>query len=132
MSVALLLISHNKVATSLMDIAASIMNDPPTNYACVEIPMDAQVDSMAAQIDNNINQLDTSDGILILTDMYGGTPSNIAEKFATNENTRMISGMNLPMLIRAMNYRDLPLVELTEKIINGGQQSIRLYEDETG
>lgn len=132
MSVALLLVSHNKVATSLMEVAASIMNDPPTNYACVEIPMDAQVDNMVTKIDNNISQLDTSDGILIITDMYGGTPSNIAEKFAGSKNTRMISGMNLPMLIRAMNYRDLPFVELTEKIVSGGQQSIRLYEDETG
>jgi len=119
MSVAVLLITHNKIATSMMDIATSILNDTPANYACVEIPMDAPVKTMVSKIEDNINQLDTSNGILLVTDMYGGTPSNIAKKFATDKNTRMISGLNLPMLVKIMNYRDLPLAELTKKIVTG-------------
>ena len=129
MSAALLLITHNKVAASLMEITASIIHTTPVNCACVEVPMDAEVDIMQLKIEGAINQLDTSDGILILTDMYGGTPSNIAKQFAAGNNTRLVSGLNLPMLVRIMNYRDLPLTELTEKAVSGGQQGIRLYED---
>lgn len=129
MSVAILLVTHNNIASSMMEIASSVVNDTPVNYAYVEIPMDAPVDDMATEIETRINQLDTSNGLLVITDMYGGTPSNIAKQFTTGENTRMISGLNLPMLIRTMNYRDLPLSELTEKIAAGGQQSIKLHED---
>lgn len=113
----------------MMEIASSIVNDNPSNYACMEIPMDAPVDNMVSSIEHKISQLDTSDGILILTDMYGGTPSNIAERFSGNSNTHMISGLNLPMLVRIMNYRELPLDELTEKTVSGGQQSIKLREE---
>lgn len=129
MSVALLLITHEKIATSLMDVASSIVNDVPENYACVEVPMDASVDTMEAVAREKFDQLDKTDGALILTDLYGSTPSNIANKFATQENTHLVSGLNLPMLVKIMNYRDLPLSELVTQILSGGKQSITLHTD---
>lgn len=129
MSVALLLITHEKIATSLMDVASSIVNDAPENYACVEVPMDASVDTMEAVAREKFDQLDKTDGALILTDLYGSTPSNIANKFATQENTHLVSGLNLPMLVKIMNYRDLPLSELVTQILSGGKQSITLHTD---
>lgn len=129
MSVALLLITHEKIATSLMDVASSIVNDAPENYACVEVPMDASVDTMETVARGKFDQLDKTDGTLILTDLYGSTPSNIANKFATQENTHLVSGLNLPMLVKIMNYRDLPLSELVTQILSGGKQSITLHTD---
>jgi PTS system ascorbate-specific IIA component len=129
MSVALLLITHKKIATSLIDVASSIVNDAPENFACIEVPMDIPTETMEAVISDNLGQLDQSDGTLILTDMYGGTPSNIAKKFAQQKNTRLISGLNLPMLVKIMNYRNLPLTELSEKTLSGGKQGISLYEE---
>lgn len=129
MSVALLLVTHKKIASSLIEVASSIVNDAPENLACVEVSMDAPIESTESMINDKLQQLDQTDGTLILTDMYGSTPSNIANKFAQQKNTRLVSGLNLPMLVKIMNYRDLPLAELSEKTLSGGKQSISLYEE---
>lgn len=129
MSVALLLVTHKKIATSLIEVASSIVNDTPENFACVEIPMDIPTEAMETVINDNLDQLDQTEGTLILTDMYGGTPSNIAKKFAQQKNTRLISGLNLPMLVKIMNYRNLPLTELSKKTLSGGKQSISLHKE---
>ena len=128
MSVALLLITHNKIASSLIEVASSVVNNVPENISYVEVPMDTPIGTIEATIKDKLDKLDKNDGTLILTDMYGGTPCNVAVKFSNQNNTRLISGLNLPMLIRIMNYRNLPLDELSEKTLSGGKQSISIYE----
>ena len=130
MSVALLLISHEGIASSLLDTASSIVNDKPVNMAYVEIPMDAPVDVMRQNIQGKLDQFDQNKEVLFLTDIYGGTPSNLASCFISNKNTRLISGLNLAMIIKAINYRNLPITELVEKIIQGGRQSINQHNNE--
>ena len=131
MSVALLLVSHKGIASNLLDTAESIVNDKPVNMAYVEVPMDAPIDTIRKNIQNKLDQFDQNNEVLILTDIYGGTPSNIASCFASNNNTQLISGLNLAMIIKAINYRSLPLTELVEKIIQGGRQSIAQHTDES-
>ena len=128
MSVALLLITHDKIASSMIEIVASIINHQPDNLGYAEIPMDAPVNNMNKKIINELDQLDKKDGLLILTDMYGSTPSNIANKFSEDDNVKLISGLSLPMLIKIMNYRTLPLDELARKAIEGGHDGIAIYE----
>ena len=130
MSVALLLISHEGIASSLLDTASSIVNGKPVNMAYVEIPMDAPIDEMRQTIQEKLNQFDQNKEVLFLTDIYGGTPSNLASCFISNKNTRLISGLNLAMIIKAINYRNLPITELVEKIIQGGRQSINQHNNE--
>lgn len=129
MSVALLLVTHNKIASSLIEVASNIVNNAPENFACIEVPMDTPTDAMETKINDQLNQLDRNEGMLILTDMYGGTPSNIANRFLHQKNTHLISGLNLPMLVKIMNYRNLPLAELSEKILSGGKQGIALHTE---
>ncbi|MDH5611107.1 MAG: PTS sugar transporter subunit IIA [Gammaproteobacteria bacterium] len=131
MSVALLLVSHKGIASNLLNTAASIVNDRPTNIAYVEVPMDASVDTIKKNIQEKLDQFDQRKEVLILTDIYGATPSNIASCFISNKNTQLISGLNLAMIIKAINYRSLPLTELVEKIIQGGRQSIEQHYDES-
>ncbi|MDH3342654.1 MAG: PTS sugar transporter subunit IIA [Gammaproteobacteria bacterium] len=130
MSVALLLISHKGIASSLLDTASSIVNDRPVNMAYVEVPMDASTDSVKQNIQEKLNSFDQNKEVLILTDIYGATPSNLASCFISNDNTQLISGLNLAMIIKAINYRGLPLTELVEKIIQGGRQSIEQHNNE--
>ncbi|MCW8924539.1 MAG: PTS fructose transporter subunit IIA, partial [Gammaproteobacteria bacterium] len=75
MSVALLLVSHQGIASSLLDTAESIINDKPVNMAYVEVAMDAPVDQVRKDIQKKIDQFDQNRDVLILTDIYGGTPS---------------------------------------------------------
>ncbi|CAK0770012.1 hypothetical protein CCP3SC15_4060003 [Gammaproteobacteria bacterium] len=67
--------------------------------------------------------LDQGDGVLVLTDMYGSTPSNIACRL-DSEKVRIVAGVNLPMLIRVLNYSYLSLEDLTNKAISGGRDGI--------
>lgn len=130
MSTGLLLVSHKGIASNLLATAASIINETPGNMAYIEIPMDASIETMKQNIQKQLDQLEPDQDVLILTDIYGGTPSNIASCFVTNKHTRLISGLNLAMIIKAINYRDLPLTELVDKVIVGGHQSIAQHNSE--
>ena len=124
MSVALLLVTHSNIGTDMLRITSSIMNEKPHNVACIEVPMDADTENMKNKVANAMSTLSTENGILILTDSYGSTPCNIASDFTDGENTVLVSGLNLPMLIRTMNYRSLSLAELKDAAIEGGRQGI--------
>lgn len=124
MNVALLLITHKNIGNDMMMITSSILDDDFDNAACIEIPMDADIDDKKRQIAETLDRLSTNDGVLILTDSYGSTPCNIANEFLDRRSRALVSGLNLPMLIRIMNYRSLPLAELKEVALEGGKHGI--------
>jgi len=124
MSVALLLVTHKNIGNDMLMITSSILNDKLKNTNCVEIPMDADIDDMKQQSASALTSLTTDEGLLILTDSYGSTPCNIANEFLDHKDRTLVSGLNLPMLIRVMNYRTLPLEELKEAAIEGGKHGI--------
>jgi PTS system ascorbate-specific IIA component len=75
-------------------------------------------------MDEDLKKLDQGHGILILTDMFGSTPSNIACAVSDRTDIRVVSGLNLPMLIRVLNYPALNLEELEIKALSGGQEGV--------
>ncbi len=86
--------------------------------------MDADIDDMKLKVGNALTKLSTDEGVLFITDSYGSTPSNIASDFLDNKKRILVSGLNLPMLVRIMNYRSLPLEELKQVAIDGGKHGI--------
>lgn len=124
MSVALLVVTHENIGRDMLAVTASILNETPKNIACVEIPMDANVDDMKHRIFEALAGLETDDGVLVLTDSYGSTPCNIAGEFVRGDDRVLISGLNLPMLVRVMNYRAQSLDELKDIAIEGGRNGI--------
>lgn len=124
MSVAVLLVTHEHIGNDMLSITASILNDELKNTACVEIPMDSETNQIAQRITVALDSLLTDEGVLILTDSYGSTPCNIAKELLNHEHRILISGLNLPMLIRIMNYRSLSLDELKGIAIDGGKRGI--------
>ena len=124
MSVALLVVTHENIGRDMLAVTASILNETPKNIACVEIPMDANVDDMKHRILEALAGLETDDGVLVLTDSYGSTPCNIAGEFVRGDDRVLISGLNLPMLVRVMNYRAQSLEELKDIAIEGGRNGI--------
>ena len=126
MSVALLFITHEGIATSLLDIGAAIIRRPNHNLSSIEIPMDADTETIALDIENKLTQLDLDDGVLFVTDIYGSTPSNVAQKIATKYDADLISGINLPMVIRLLNYRDENKQALIQKALTGAKHGIQL------
>jgi len=129
MSVALLLVTHECIGNNLLKITSLILNDDLNNTACIEIPMDADIEFMKQKIAGTLDNLATDEGVLILTDSFGSTPCNIAAKFLNSKNRTLVSGLNLPMLIRIINYRSLPLDELKDIAIEGGKHGITSRSD---
>ena len=126
MSIALFLITHEGIASNLLSIGESITQKPSDNLSFIEVPMDADLDTMINNIENKLNKLNLDTGILFITDIYGGTPSNIAQLLATNYDAKLLSGVNLPMIIRLLNYRDEKEPVLIQKALDGARTGIQI------
>lgn len=123
MTVGILLVSHAGVATTMLETAARIWNQQATNIECLEVEFDADVNQTALRAEVKLANLDDGDGVLVLTDLVGATPCNLVSAIA-HPDTVFISGLNLPMLIRAYNYSNKTLDELAEIAVEGGQRGI--------
>jgi PTS system mannose-specific IIA component len=127
MSTALFFITHQGIASNMLSVAESILQKSNNNLSFQEIPMDAPVEMMISEIENKISQLKIDDGILFITDIYGSTPGNIAQQLSARYKTELLSGVNLPMIIRLMNYRDEPLQSLITKALEGAKRCIQQH-----
>ena len=124
MTVAILLISHNQIASELINTAQQMLAPYSVATTILSISIDDNPDDIRLKFMQTLHEIDQGDGTLILTDMYGSTPSNIACGASERHHIRIISGLNLPMLIRVLNYPHLNLNELEQKAITGGQDGV--------
>ena len=124
MTVAILLISHNQVASELINTARQMLASYSLTTTVLSISIDDNPDDIRLKLMQILHEIDSGDGTLILTDMYGSTPSNIACDTSERHDIRIVSGLNLPMLIRVLNYPHLSLNELEQKAITGGQDGV--------
>lgn len=127
MSVGLLIITHDEIGEALYEAATAVIGCSPLRTRILSVSFHDSPEQLDAIAQSIIEETDSGDGILILTDMYGATPSNIACKF-TQYPVAVVAGINLPMLIRVLNYPTLNLQELTEKAISGGQDGVILCQ----
>jgi PTS system ascorbate-specific IIA component len=121
--IGILLITHGDIGKELLRTAQSILKTFPTaaDYLRVEYTFD--INQAKKQALAKIKFLDEGDGVLILTDLFGATPHNISISLR-NTHSCVISGLNLPMLLRSFNYAHLSLKELSEKAAEGGHYGI--------
>jgi len=131
MSIALFFITHEGIASNLLSVGESIIQKPNGNISFIEVPMDTPVNKIVSDAENNLKQLDISDGLFFITDVYGSTPSNIAQQLATKHKAHLLSGVNLPMVIRLLNYRDDTAENLLQKALEGAHQGIKLDDAKT-
>ncbi|OOZ40882.1 PTS fructose transporter subunit IIA [Solemya pervernicosa gill symbiont] len=122
--VGLLLITHNRTGNELLSTARTMLGNLPMPCYALAIDRDDDPEQIICGAHATIAELDQGDGLLILTDIYGSTPSNIANRLAVDIEARVVSGVNLPMVIRVLNYSDLNLQMLTEKAVSGGQDGV--------
>ena len=128
MSVGLLLITHEGIAQSLLKTARNMLGNYPLLTRALEVPLDAEPTLIQQQAQAYIQQLDEGNGVLILSDLFGSTPCNIGQNLLASPQIRMVTGVNLPMLIRVLNYPQLNLEDITLKAISGGQDGILLRD----
>ena len=127
MTVGVLLMTHESVGKALISAARHVMPTLPMQVDAVEVPPQADTDVMRSLTARHARELDRGDGVLILADLYGATPCNIAQRLSEHRaRLRWVAGLNLPMLLRVLNYAGRPLDELTEIAVSGGHTGIRI------
>jgi len=124
MSVGILLITHGTVGSALLQSAIDVLGVCPLPTTSLEAPLACDPDRTLEEARRAAAKLDSGEGVLVLTDLYGSTPSNIACRLRDLHRVRVVSGVNLPMLIRVLNYPDLDLEQLTNKAVTGGRDGV--------
>lgn len=130
MSVGLLLITHNRLGDELLDTARAMFQRLPLNVATLAVGRNDKPERLQAKAEALMDELDEGDGVLLLTDMYGSTPSNIANRLThTGPGRQVVYGVNLPMVVRVLNYAALDLDALVGKALSGGREGVMLGEN---
>ena len=127
MNVGLLIITHNQIGTELIATASSILGNklPPIQSISVPAELDpADLGGYADQIRDTIIDLTSNQELLIFTDIFGATPNNLARYFANDLSAEVVSGVNLPMLLRVLNYCQQDLGQLVVTAIEGAKKGI--------
>ena len=123
MSNRILIIAHAPLAQSLRDCAMHVYPECSQDVIALDVLAQAQPeDTLAQAIDAAGAALDT--GLLVLTDIFGATPANVAQKLVAGSNAKLIAGVNLPMLFRSVCYRHEPLDALVARALTGGTQGV--------
>ncbi len=129
MSVALLLITHDNIGSSLLESATNMLGICPLATETLSIKRNSNPETFFARAQRLCDEIEEGNGTLILTDMFGSTPSNIAKRLLQQDTSRlMVTGLNLAMLVRVMNYPQLELHELAEKALSGAKESIFILD----
>lgn len=124
--IGLLIVTHSDLGIEFLNAAEFIVGRLEAADA-VSITQTADSEGIRKMIEEKVTALDSGDGVLILTDMFGGTPSNISLSFLKEERVEVLTGVNLPMIIAIAQYRsDMKLSELAEKAEKAGKTSISL------
>ena len=124
MSISLLLITHNDIGASLLKTAEQMLGLCPLQTRTLPITNDSDPDKLRQTAMALVEELDEGDGVLVLTDMYGATPSNIACALQQEQRVAVVAGLNLPMLVRVLNYPRLDLATSAEMAVSGGHIGI--------
>lgn len=122
--VGLLIITHDNIGAELATTATAMLGMCPLAMKVLSVTRDCDPDDLVATAKHLADGLDQGDGVLVLADMYGSTPSNVASHLLDRAGVRVVTGVNLPMLVRVMNYSWLALPELAQKALTGGREGI--------
>ncbi len=125
MSVGILLVTHPGIGGCLRGLATRMLGPLPLKVECVEVGFDTDLDALLPIASAALRRVDSGAGVLILTDLFGATPSNFAQRLSQlGTSTRRIAGLNLPMLMRALNYPDRDLAGLADSAAQGARLGI--------
>jgi PTS system ascorbate-specific IIA component len=122
--VGILLVTHNGLGDSMLDCVRHVLGDIPRNLKVLSVFPSDDTQQKLQDGQSLIQQLDEGSGVLILADIFGATPSNIARQLCHGERVKGVAGVNLPMLLRVVCYQGAELPELAHIAFEGGRECI--------
>jgi PTS system ascorbate-specific IIA component len=127
MAVGLLLITYQGIGSTMLQAATRLYGNTPLKVVVLELRFDGtpEATQSGASAYQALRQADSEDGVLILTDMYGAAPSQLAKQVSElGTRCHRVSGLSLPMLLRVFNYAEQPLDELARTATAGGRNAV--------
>jgi PTS system ascorbate-specific IIA component len=122
--IGLLIVAHGTLGESLIHCASHVMGKRPLYLRQLGVTVHDDPEAILPQGKDLIRFLDQGSGVLVLTDIFGATPSNIACRLLEPGRVEGVSGVNLPMLIKALTYRDAPMSTLIDKTLMGATEGV--------
>jgi len=122
--IGILIVAHGAFGEALIHSASHVLGKRPLRVRQVGVTVHDDPEAILPQARNLVRELDEGGGVLVLTDIYGATPGNIALRLLAPGRVEGISGVNLPMLIRALTYREQALAVVVEKALSGGTAGV--------
>jgi mannose PTS system EIIA component len=122
--VGILIVAHGAFGEALIHCASHVLGRRPLRVRQLGVTVHDDPDAILPQAQDLVRQVDEGDGVLVLTDMIGATPSNIAARLSVPGKVEVVGGVSLPMLIRALTYRAQPLAAVVDKAISGGCEGV--------
>ncbi|MEJ5358522.1 MAG: PTS fructose transporter subunit IIA [Desulfobacterales bacterium] len=125
--IGIVVVTHGRLGEALLEASEFILGNRPAATVAVSIDLNQNVDRLREKVAGAVKKVNQGDGVLVLTDMFGGTPSNISYSFLEEGRLDVLTGVNLPVLVQALTQRErLPLVELAASLETYGRKSITL------
>ena len=122
--IGILIVAHGAFGEAIIHSASHVLGKRPLRVRQVGVTVHDDPEAILPQATDLVRQLEDGEGVLVLTDIYGATPGNIALRLLVPGQVEGISGVNLPMLIRALTYRDQGLATVVEKALSGGTEGV--------
>lgn len=123
----LVLVTHAPLGDAIAQCVQHVMGALPEGFQVVDVLASDDIDHTVQRIQQAAVAVNTGPGVVFLTDLFGATPSNAAMRAGTeslNLPTVLVSGCNLPMVLRALGFRDMALSEVAERLVTGGRNGI--------
>jgi PTS system mannose-specific IIA component len=125
--IGILVVTHANLGSALVEAVEFILGNHPDNLFSISINIQDDPDKLRKKIKKGIEKARTDKGVIILTDMFGGTPSNISYSFLEEGQVEVISGVNLPIILKAVTARSkMDMDTLISAIVEHGKKSISL------
>ena len=129
MSVGLLLVTHEGIGRPMLAAAERLLRQLPLKTGVYELPFDLDPQTALPLASAELRKVDDGEGVLVLTDVYGASPSNLAAQLVRlGTPAKRVSGISLPMVLRVMNYADHDLTGLQSIASVGGRNGVVLDE----
>jgi PTS system mannose-specific IIA component len=118
--IGVLIVAHDSLAESLAAAVTHVLGRRPAQFETLRVASTDDPSALAPKARALVASLDTGEGVLIFSDIYGASPSNLTAKLLKAGRVEAIAGVNLPMLVRAFTYRDKGMETMIKKAISGG------------
>ena len=118
--IGILIVAHDALGDSLASAVTHVLGARPSQFECLGVAASDDPLNLLPKARDLVRALDTGDGVLIFSDIYGATPSNLAAKLLIPGKVEAVAGVNLPMLVRAFSYRAKGMETMIKKAISGG------------